>query len=79
MKYDDAKIEDAVLALLAMYSFDGGRSWKGFDFGVMDRLSEKGYISEPKGKAKSVYVTEDGLKRGFEIAKQLFGNNLGND
>ena len=79
MKYDDAKIEDAVLALLALYSFDSGRSWKGFDFGVMDRLSEQGYISEPKGEAKSVHVTEDGLKRGLEIAKPLFGNNLENE
>ena len=39
MEYDDAKIEDAVLALLALYSFDGGRSWKGFDFEVMNRLN----------------------------------------
>ena len=75
MEYDDAKIEDAVLALLALYSFDGGRSWKGFDFEVMSRLNEQGYISDPIGKAKSVHLTEEGLKRGFEVAMQLFGNS----
>ncbi len=75
MEYDDDKIEDAVLALLALYSFDGGRSWKGFDFDVMDRLSEKGYISEPKGKAKSVQVTDEGLKRGLDTAAKLFGKD----
>ncbi|MBK8286814.1 MAG: hypothetical protein IPK97_19205 [Ahniella sp.] len=74
MEYEDTRIEDAVLALLALYSFDGGRSWKGFDFGVMDRLSEQGYISDPKGKAKSIYLTEEGLKRGLERAALLFGN-----
>jgi len=36
MSYDQAKIEDTVLALLAALSFDGGRAWKGFDFDVMD-------------------------------------------
>ena len=75
MEYDDAKIEDAVLALLALYSFDGGRSWKGFDFDVMNRLNEQGYISDPIGKAKSVHLTEEGLKRGLEVAMQIFGNS----
>jgi hypothetical protein len=77
MEYDDDKIENAVLALLALYSFDGGRSWKGFDFGVMDRLSEQGFVSDPKGRAKSVHLTEEGLKRGLDMATQLFGKKAG--
>ncbi len=34
----------------------------------MDRLHKKGFISDPKSKAKSVVITEEGAKR----AKVLF-------
>ncbi len=34
MELDGKRIDDAVLALLATFSFDGGRSWKGFDWDV---------------------------------------------
>ncbi|WP_256585856.1 hypothetical protein [Pseudomonas sp. ICMP 460] len=40
MEYDEKLIEDAVLALLATFSFDHGHAWKGFDFEVMNRLHE---------------------------------------
>lgn len=73
MRYDQARIEEAVLALLAAYSFDGGRAWKGFDFDVMDRLHAQGLIDEPKGKAKSVWLTPQGLERGRKSAERLFG------
>lgn len=43
--YDNAKIEDAVLALLGALEFDNGRAWKRLDFAVMDALFENGYIS----------------------------------
>ena len=72
MQYDDSKIDEAVLALLAVFSFDDGRSWKGYDFEVMDRLHAQGYIWEPRGKAKSVQLSEEGLKRGLELARELF-------
>lgn len=39
----------------------------------MDRLYEKGYLSNPKGKAKSVVVTEEGVKRARELFEQMFG------
>ena len=73
MKIDESRVDDAVLALLAVYSFDGGRVWKGFDFSVMDRLFEQGLIGDPKGEAKSVYLTEDGQAKGRELAERLFG------
>ncbi|WAH56444.1 DUF6429 family protein [Pseudomonas silvicola] len=50
MKYDDTLIEEAVLALLAAFSTDEGNAWKGFDFGVMNRLHEQGFIQNPVGK-----------------------------
>lgn len=55
--YDESKIEDAVLALLATFSFDGGRSWKGFDFEIMNRLHARDFIDNPAGKNKSVWLT----------------------
>lgn len=72
MKYDNERIDDAVLALLAAFSFEYGQTWKGFDFGVMDRLHELGFISQPKGRNKSVYLSEEGLERGLKLAEELF-------
>lgn len=72
MSYDQTKIEDAVLALLAAFSFDGRRAWKGFDFDVMEHLHAEGFIEDPKGKAKSVFLTPEGYERGRKCAEQLF-------
>jgi len=72
MEYDNALVEDAVLALLAAFSSDNGNAWKGFDFEVMNRLHEKGFIEDPVNKRKSVWLTEEGLERGREIAGRLF-------
>lgn len=76
MTYDQARIDDAVLALLAAFSFDNGRAWKGFEFEVMDRLFQQGLIDNPKGRAKSVWLTQRGLARGRECAQCLFGGSL---
>jgi len=73
MKYDKARIDDAVLALLETFSFDGGRSWKGYDWGVMDRLHERGLITQPAGKRKSIHLTEEGEALGRQVAERLFG------
>lgn len=65
------KVDEAVWALLYLNFFgDHGaiRAWKGFDWDAMDRLHEKGFISDPQSKAKSVIVTEEGQK----VAEELF-------
>lgn len=46
----------------------GWRAWKGFDWDTLDRLHEKGLISDPKSKARSVAVSDEGA----ELAEQLF-------
>jgi len=51
----------AVLALLYLGLHDGARTWNGFDWDAMDRLHERGYISDPRSKAKSVVFSEEGL------------------
>ena len=73
MRYDDAKVEEAVLALLGVFEFENGRAWKRFDFAVMDALHEKGYITDTKGRHESVYLTEQGMKLAKRLAGELFG------
>lgn len=48
------------------------RSWKSFEWNVTDRLYEAGYITDPKGKAKSVVLTPEGLERGLALCEELF-------
>ena len=73
MDLDTDKIDDAVLALLSLGLHDGARAWKGFDWEAMNRLHQKGYITEPRGKAKSVVFTEEGLERATRLLQELFG------
>ena len=73
MNLDTSKIDDAVLAMLLLGRHNGDRVWKGFDWDAMDRLHEQGYITDPKGKAKSVCLTEEGLARAERLLEELFG------
>jgi hypothetical protein len=78
MEYDRDKVDDMVLALLAQTTFQDRyetRAWKGQDWDTLDRLHAKGYISDPKSKAKSVVLTEEGLKRSRELFKKHFGTS----
>ena len=75
MELDKDRIDDAVLALLCLGLHDGTRAWKGFDWDAMDRLHEKRYISEPRGKAKSVVFTEEGLERARHLLNEMFGKD----
>jgi hypothetical protein len=74
MDYDQDKVDDAVLALLCLTLHDAGtRVWKGHDWASMDRLHQKGYISDPKSKAKSVVITEQGKVKALRLFQQMFG------
>ncbi|MBI1322844.1 hypothetical protein GC170_06630 [bacterium] len=73
MDLDSSKIDDAVLALLYLGLHDGVRAWKGFNWDAMDRLHQAGLISDPRGKAKSVDFSEEGLKRAELLLNELFG------
>jgi hypothetical protein len=73
MDYDENKIDEVVLALMYLTLHDEARAWKGFDFRVLDRLWEKGLIRDPKNKAKSVVLTEEGLARAEELFEKYFG------
>lgn len=69
---DTDRIDDAVLALLCLGLHDGSRAWKGFDWEAMNRLHEKGMISDPVGKAKSVVFTKEGQQRSEDLFKAMF-------
>jgi len=76
MEYDQEKVDEVVLALLTLTMFEdrlGLRAWKGQNWDAMDRLHEKGYISDPKSKSKSVVMTEEGAKRAQELFAKHFG------
>jgi hypothetical protein len=53
----------------------GERAWKSFDWDAMDRLHAKGYISDPKSKAKSVVLNLDGVKRARELFERHFARS----
>jgi hypothetical protein len=72
MEIDTNKIDDMVLALLWLTAHDEDRAWKGHDWDAMGRLFQKGYICDPRGKAKSVVFTDQGLKRAEELFKGYF-------
>lgn len=72
MDIDTDRIDQAVMALLHLGLHDGCRAWKGFDWDAMDRLYKKGLISDPVGKAKSVMLTEQGLREAERLFHKLF-------
>ncbi|HLQ27423.1 MAG TPA: DUF6429 family protein [Acidiferrobacterales bacterium] len=72
MAIDTDKIDEAVLALLYLTLHDGMRAWKSFDWEAMNRLHEKGLISNPVGIAKSIVFTEHGLKESERLLNKLF-------
>lgn len=60
MDLDTDRIDEAMLALLYFGLHDHGRAWKGFDGDALRRLHAKGFISDPKSKAKSVAFSAAG-------------------
>jgi Domain of unknown function (DUF6429) len=80
MEYDENKVDEMVLALLFLTTFQesphGARAWKGHDWNVLDRLHAKGYISDPRSRAKSVVVTEEGRKQSRALFAKYFGKKL---
>jgi hypothetical protein len=76
MDYDADKVDEMVLALFTLTMFgDGGsdRTWKGYPWEAMERLYAKGYIADPKSKAKSVLLTAEGVERAQALFEQHFG------
>ena len=74
---NNERIDEAVLALLYLgiherHPVTGARTWKSFDWDAMNRLHERGLISNPVSKAKSVILTEEGLQQAEAAFHRLF-------
>jgi hypothetical protein len=77
MDFDEDKIDEYTLALLYLVTHErheglGARAWKGFDWDTLNRLHEKGYISNPISKAKSVAMSEEGFLKAKELFERHF-------
>jgi len=75
----DETIKELTLLLIYLTSWkeDAGfvkvqRSWKGYPFDAIDELKEEGYIDGNK-RAKSVYLTDEGLGKAKELMKKYIG------
>ena len=76
MEYDKEKVDQATLALMWLVTESdkyGSRAWKGFDWDTLNRLHEKGLISDPKRKTKSVALSEETVELSETLFKRLFG------
>jgi hypothetical protein len=76
MEYDKDKVDEVTLALLWLGTYSdkyGSRAWKSFDWDTLDRLHEKGFISDPKSKAKSVALSEEAVALSETLFKRMFG------
>ena len=71
-EFDIDKLAEAALALLSLTLHDGGRVWKGLDWDLMDILFDKGWILDPRSKAKSVVLTEEGERLAREFLRRHF-------
>jgi hypothetical protein len=75
MEIDEEKVDEVVLALLYLTTFKDKprwRAWKGHSWDVLDRLHQKGYISDPATKAKSVLLSEEGAQRSRDLFEKYF-------
>ena len=76
MDYDKDKVDEMVLAMLYLTSSHdqyATRAWKGLDWAAMNRLHEKGYIGDPKGKGPTVDLSEEGARLSKELFFEYFG------
>ena len=73
---DVDKLAEVGLAFLylTMHEGSGGtRAWKSLDWDVLDLLYERGWISNPKSKAKSVALTEEAAELAGSYFEKHFG------
>ena len=70
------KLSETALAILGLTTFRDHqivRAWKGMDWDLLDALYERGWIADPKGKAKSVVLTDEGAKLAEVLLERHFG------
>lgn len=56
----------------------GWRAWKTFPWEATDGLHERGLIDEPRSKAKSVALTDEGARLAEQLFAEWFGSTMPN-
>ena len=72
---DKEKLAEVALAILWLGAHGDRhitRVWKQMDWDLTDLLYENGWITDPKTKAKSVMLTEDGERLAEELFQKHF-------
>jgi len=72
VELNEQKVDESALAVLWLTLHEERRVWKSVDWEVMDRLFDKGFISNPSSRAKSVVLTDEGLAEAERAARKLF-------
>jgi hypothetical protein len=72
MEIDEDKIGDAVLRLLWLTLHEERRAWKGMDWSVLERLHRKGLIHDQVSRAKSVVLSDEGLRWSETLFQRFF-------
>jgi hypothetical protein len=81
MEYDYDKVDEMTLALMYLVITkdkreSAARAWKGFDWDTLNRLYEKGYISNPKSKSHSIVISEEAAQKSKELFQKYFGKAI---
>ncbi len=75
LEYDKDRVDEVVLALLYLTTFEGElglKTWKNIDLGVLTRLYEKGFISNPLTGSKSVAISREAADQSRELFRKYF-------
>lgn len=75
---DVENLAEVALAFLYLKLHKDGRNhraWKGLDWDVMQLLHEKGWISDPKNKYRSVVLSDEAAA----LAEKMFVKHFGGD
>ncbi len=73
---DRDKLNEVALAILGLTAHtDHGitRVWKSMDWGLLDELFARGWIADPRGKTKSVVLTDEGVSLIDTLLRKHFG------
>lgn len=73
--FDAERLDDIILALLWANSFEQSgshRSWKSLPWDSLDRLHERGLISNPGTRARSVTLTDEAVEHGRVLFERWF-------
>ncbi len=78
----EEQIKELTLLLLYLTSWiekepygEYQRAWKGYDFDILNTLEDERLIGGSTHKAKSTYITNEGIKKAKELMKNIMLRN----